>query len=131
HDVVPEVAGSINVGGQVVNVVETSGIDPAAWETGGLVFQRRPIFVVGNIEVGVIVEAEFVAVRVFEFVVGADADFWVAPAFAQAGGFDCGDPAFERFWAGSAQHGAADPVGFGGGELDRIGFIFVPAAQVR
>src|SRR5699024_3852970 len=38
HDVVPEIARGMYICRQVVNVVETSGIDSAAWETGGLVF---------------------------------------------------------------------------------------------
>src|SRR5699024_650027 len=38
HDGVPESARGMYICRQVVNVVETSGIGSAAWETGGLVF---------------------------------------------------------------------------------------------
>ncbi len=125
-----ELAVGADVDGEAVEMVEPADVDAAAGDALRLVLERGAEVVGGLVPLGLVVDLEGVAVGVAEAVGGAVAEFAVAPAEAEAGGFEGGDPAVERLFAAGAEGGVAHAGGVRRGELEGVALVIVPAAEV-
>src|SRR5579883_488441 len=115
--------------GEAVEVVDPADIDAARRKALRLVLQSRPQRLGRLVPFGFVVELQQMPVGIAELVGRTMAEFIVAPAYAETRALESGDAPRQSRRAAGAESGVAETGGFRAGQLERIGFVIVPAAQ--
>src|SRR5699024_5369102 len=123
----PKVTDGVDIGRRIINMIQTTYMDSAAWIAYSVGFESRAVVLVGRIKRGVIVDLIFVTFWIFEFTLITDHDLRFTPTVPQSSCFNSCHTALQCFGTGGTQHGAPHTIIGGRGEFDRVGFIFVPA----
>src|SRR5579872_564077 len=115
--------------GEAVEVVDSADIDATRGKALRLVLQGRPQRVGGLVPLRLVIELQKMPIRIAELIGRAVAEFIVAPADAESGALQSGNAPRQSRRTAGAEGGMAKAGGFRAGQLERIGFVIVPAAQ--